>query len=224
MNTAVILDTETTGLDAPELIECAWLRIDINGTIIERGPAERFRPSKAITLGAMATHHIMDEDLVGCPHRSLFRVPDTTYLIGYNVDFDWRVIGEPPVRRIDVCSMCRHPWPEADSHSQSAMLYLLEREAARDALRGAHSAEVDAAVCLAILKNVMFKAGPFVDFEQLWQASERMRIPTKMPFGKHKGMLIGDIPRDYRQWLLRQSDIDTYLVQAVRQSMAKVPA
>ena len=54
-------------------------------------------------------------------------------------------------------------------------------------------------------------------FEQLWERSEVARIPIKMPFGKHKGELIKDIPADYRRWLVSQTDLDPYLVKALMQ-------
>jgi exodeoxyribonuclease X len=36
-----------------------------------------------------------------------------------------------------------------------------------------------------------------------------------MPFGKHKGLLLADVPGDYRDWLLNQEDIDPYLRKAL---------
>ena len=62
----------------------------------------------------------------------------------------------------------------------------------------------------------MRKAGPFADFEALWQASEGRRIPMRMPYGKHKGAAIRDIPTGYRSWLLNQADVDPYLAIALR--------
>jgi exodeoxyribonuclease X len=56
---------------------------------------QRYNPGKPISLGALATHHIIDEDLSGCPPHTDFRLPEgIEYLIGYNVDYDWRVIGD----------------------------------------------------------------------------------------------------------------------------------
>jgi exodeoxyribonuclease X len=37
-----------------------------------------------------------------------------------------------------------------------------------------------------------------------------------MPFGKHRGELIANIPLDYKQWLLKQPDMDEYLVMAIK--------
>jgi exodeoxyribonuclease X len=36
-----------------------------------------------------------------------------------------------------------------------------------------------------------------------------------MPFGKHKGMLLVDVPKDYKKWLLTQQDIDPFLRKAL---------
>lgn len=217
--TAIVFDTETTGLEAPEIIEAAWAQVDLQGRQLGVVESARFRPDKPITLAALATHHIKDEDLHDCPPSWTFSLPaGVDYLIGHNVDFDWRAIGEPKVKRIDVCAFCRQLWPHADSHSQGAMLYLLERGSARELLREAHSAASDVAVCMRLLRHVLTKLGPFESWEGLWQACERARIPTHMPFGKHKGMPIAQVPADYKRWLLKQPDVDPYLTHALRTS------
>ena len=36
-----------------------------------------------------------------------------------------------------------------------------------------------------------------------------------MPFGKHKGELIGDIPTDYLRWLFEKADLDPKLEEWV---------
>ena len=53
-------------------------------------------------------------------------------------------------------------------------------------------------------------------WDELWQASEDARIPKIMPFGKHKGVPIGEVPRDYLGWLGRQQDVDPYLLKAIQ--------
>jgi exodeoxyribonuclease X len=37
-----------------------------------------------------------------------------------------------------------------------------------------------------------------------------------MPFGKHKGMPIAEVPKDYVRWLLNQPDIDPFLRRALQ--------
>ena len=36
-----------------------------------------------------------------------------------------------------------------------------------------------------------------------------------MPFGKHKGELISQMPSDYKQWMLRQDNVSEYLRKAL---------
>lgn len=224
MTRAIIFDTETTGIVDPEIIEAAWIEplfIDhLSSNKIGESFCARYKPSKPISLSAMSVHHIMDEDLECCHPSNTFRLPDDIdYMIGHNIDFDWSAAGKPVVNRICTLALSRYLWPELDSHNQSSMLYFLERENARDLLRGkAHSAADDVRNCLIILSHIVRKLGDVDSWGALWQRSEIARIPTVMPFGKHKGVPIKDIPSDYKRWLLNQPDIDQYLYKALTQS------
>jgi exodeoxyribonuclease X len=219
--TALIFDTEATDLTDPRVIEAAWLKVPDPNTLTSAGSfLQRYNPGKPISLGALATHHIMDEDLVDCPPHSDFRLPDgIEYLVGYNVDYDWKVIGQPDIRRICVLALSRHFFPGLDSYSQSAVLYHVARQQARELLKGAHSADADVYNCHIILSHLiprLVDSAEPLTWERVWQRSEKARVPTVMIFGKHKGAAIKDIPADYKRWLLGQSDIDPYLVKALR--------
>lgn len=214
---ALIFDTETHDSKEPEIIEAAWLRVLFgNPTVIDPEFLEypacvRLKPSKPITLGALATHHIMDEDLAECLQSSDFELPMSDYLIGHNVDFDWQAAGSPAgAKRICTLALCRELWPEADSHTQSAALYLLDRANAREVLKRAHSADADCLICKTILDAIIAKTG-VKSWEELWARSELARIPKVMTFGKHKGVPMADVPADYKRWLLGQPDVDPYL-------------
>ena len=215
MSKSIIFDTEATGIKEPVLIEAAWLELaSIEPFIVTNPFVQRYNPGKPITLGALATHHIMDEELVDCPPASSFRLPDdVSYIIGHNVDFDWEVIGKPEIKRICTLALARKLWPNLDSHTQSALLYYLERNSAREQLRNAHSALTDVGICAVILDHICQQLG-VKTVEDLYTKSEKARIPTNMPFGKHKGTLLADVPSDYKQWLLTQGDIDPYLRKA----------
>lgn len=216
--TAIVFDTETTGTKAPQIIEAAWLRLDSPATLNVTAQFEqRYRPAQRIALGALATHHIYDEELADCPPHTDFRLPaDVQYIIGHNVDYDWNVAGKPDVKRICTLALSRSLYPEADSHSQSAMMYLIDRPNARKLLREAHSALADVQNCRSLLANLLGRCGPVADWEALWQVSEQARLPKVITFGKHKGTAIADIPADYKAWLLRQTDLDPYLVAALK--------
>jgi exodeoxyribonuclease X len=209
----VIIDTEATDAKDPELIEVAAVTVSADPCSLKKIAEyeERFKPEKPISLGAMAVHHIMEEDLTDCKPSSDFKFPGgVDFIIGHNVDFDWQVVGSPDVKRICTLALCRAIWPDLDSHTQSAMLYHLERNMARDKLKNAHSAIYDCFVCYDILKYIV-KATCATTWQELWEASEIARIPTIMVFGKHKGTPMAEVPRDYKDWLLKQDDVDPYL-------------
>lgn len=222
--TAYIFDTETTGVVEPiEVVEAAWVRLDDDLTPLEWWDG-RFRPSKPIELGAMAVHHIMDEDLVGgacLPPSSDFKLPDDcTIVIGHNIDFDWKVAGSPRVRRIDVMAMTWKVWPELGKVSQSALIYFLDRQGARERLKEAHGALADVRNCLFVLRRIAEQVPDFNSWEERWRFSEEARVPDVMPFGKHKGLPMAEVPHDYFDWLLRQPDVDIYLRRAIARAIA----
>lgn len=217
---ALILDTETTGVDEPEPIEVAHIEVSLQDRKLAKIEGQefvgRFKPSKPIAFGALATHHILDEDLESCPPSSTFALPEGVgYIIGWRIDFDWEVIGKPDVKRIDAMAFARSLWPTLDAHTLGAVLYFLDRQVARERLREAHSAIADCRNCARVLYRMMHELGGFDSFEEMWQACERARVPTIMAVGKHKGMRIADLPRDYKQWFLKQPDVDPYLRQAL---------
>jgi exodeoxyribonuclease X len=216
MPQAIIFDVEATDKKDAVIIEAASLDVSsINPLVVGNPWVQRYNPGKPISLGALATHHIMDEELVNCPASSSFRLPaGTKYLIGHSVDFDWEAIGSPEVRRICTLALSRSLWPEIDSHTQSALLYFFERTTAREQLREAHSALADVWICSKILGQIIAKLRP-TSLDALWEMSEKARIPTIMPFGKHKGELISQLPVDYKRWALRLDNITGYLRKAL---------
>jgi exodeoxyribonuclease X len=216
MSKAIIFDTEATGIKEPVLIEAAWLELEsIEPFSINNPFVQRYNPGKPITLGALATHHILDEELIDGPPASSFSLSgDVKYLIGHNVDFDWEVIGKPEIKRICTLALARKLWPNLDSHNQGALLYYLDRNTAREQLRNAHSALTDVGICAVILDHICQQLD-IKTIEDLYAESEKARVPTTMPFGKHKGLPLGDLPIDYKQWLLGQGDIDPYLKKAL---------
>jgi exodeoxyribonuclease X len=216
MPKTIIFDTEATDIKEPVLIEAAWLEVTkIQPLTIGEQFVQRYNPGKPISLGALATHHILDEDLLDCPAASSFQLPtDLEYLIGHNIDFDWQVLGKPNIKRICTLALARQVWPNLDSHSQSALLYHLDRQHAREQLRNAHSALADVGICAKILESICAEL-QIDSVEALWIASEKARMPSHMPFGKHKGIPLNEVPADYKNWLLGQSDIDPYLRKAL---------
>ena len=103
--TALIFDTETHKLHG-DIIEAAAIEIEFtpfcNAMPImptQFDYSKRFKPSEPISLGAMAVHHILDEDLNKCPSFTTFKMPivDVQYLIGHNIDYDIKAVNRAGV-------------------------------------------------------------------------------------------------------------------------------
>lgn len=222
-----IFDVETTGATSPEIIEAAWINISNPIDLLKISSwKERFKPSKRIELGALAVHHILDEELEGCADSSLFKLPsDASYIIGHNIDYDWQAAGSPDVKRICTLALARKFVENLDSYSQSALIYHFYRHVATSRLKEAHSALADVENCQLLLakliETINKKQGYQVrSWQMLWEISEKARIPKVMPFGKHKGLPISELPKGYQNWALAQETIDPYVKQAIKQYCA----
>jgi exodeoxyribonuclease X len=217
----ILLDTETNDKDNPVPLQIAYLYLSRNFNVVEEFYSN-FNPEAPISYGAMATHHILPEDVKDCPPYSSFIFPEgVEYMIGHNIDFDWCALGQPEVKRIDTLAICRHLFPGVDSHTQSSMLYFFYGSEIRPNLKEAHNAYCDVENCAKLLKKLVEVIEkrlhtPLLTIEELYNFSEMARIPTIIPFGKHKGMKIKDLPKDYVQWLLRQPELDPYLEKALK--------
>lgn len=211
---AIILDIEATGLEEPEVIELAWkgwLRDDeMHRTL--------YKPTKPLSWGAIAMHHILMEELEGSPPTSqaALDVPPSKFIIGHGIDFDWRALGQPDSRRICTLAMARELWPEVDSHTLTAMTYYIRgatKETRAQVRNAAHGAVTDVLLCEYLLQTVMDVA-KISDLESLWSFSEAARIPKVMTFGKFKGQPVSAVDRGYMNWYRKQPDTDPYLLEA----------
>ena len=207
MNEVIIIDSETNSADKDcEYIEIAYIGLTPSTLLSSETPtnveisfSQRYLPTKVIALGALATHHIHISDLQACPPTGTFELPkETKYIIGHNIDFDWRAIKTPDVRRVDTLALARYFLPDLDSHTQSALLYHILGVKARPILRDAHSAKADVRICLTILDHLIDYFIEVTTIEELWEVSEVARVPSHMQFGKHKGVAIANIPISYK--------------------------
>lgn len=240
--TAIILDTETTGLRQPEPVEIAFIKLiyepkeylkqqhGLLGAKHETFRA-RYSVSKPIEPGATKIHGITDNDIANLPHWSMFQIPRGEFIIGHKIDYDAKVLGVPDAKYICTCNLSRLLWPELPNHKLTTIVEEKFPKMATSLTANAHGALVDCKLCLLILETAI------VEFEGLdtWQdmyeiagvtvakAKQSANKPiTVMPFGKHKGMLIADMPTDYLQWLATKADINNQkLLEAVQKVLAE---
>ncbi|ENU92530.1 hypothetical protein F971_01512 [Acinetobacter vivianii] len=209
MQIGLIFDTETNKLHG-EIIEAAVLEVfilDGELRLLNAGHVfGRYKPSESICLGAMATHHIIDEDLENCPPASSFRFPsdlDTTYLIGHNIDYDIDAVKKTdyilPEKFHAICTlaMARRLWPTLETHTLSALAYHIshDRDATREHLKDAHSAITDCYTTFDLLK-VIVEQQNIQTMDELAKFAESCRYPTHIFFGDFKGCAISDMETD----------------------------
>lgn len=220
---ALIFDTETTGSTEPvRIVQAAWIELDDTLQAIKTVNLY-FNPDRPIDSGAMAVHGLMGPELKDKPLYDTFHLPETDFIIGHNIDYDWEQAGSPEhVKRICTLALARKLWPDADSHQLLALCYRLAPEKAKILHKMAHNARYDVALNLIVLHAIANEMG-LHSAETLWEASEQARIPDVMPFGKHKGAKIADLPRDYVQWMLGQKDLDPYLRTALERRLSPTP-
>lgn len=225
---SIILDTETHTLNGLP-IEIAYAPITLEQGKLSLDQTKLFDQlytvDEPISYGSMAVHHILESDLAGQPSYKTFQLPpETTYIIGHNIDYDIKAIERCGVninhiKPICTLALARSVWPEAEAHNISALIYQISQgsEQARTLLKGAHRADADIILTANILMHIIAHTG-IQNIEALYEASEQARIPKTMPFGKHKGTAIQDLPKDYVSWLKKQGNLDPHLDTALTQA------
>ncbi|WP_038343035.1 3'-5' exonuclease [Acinetobacter sp. A47] len=209
MQRGLIFDTETNKLYG-EIIEAAALEVVIfegELRLLNSGhDFGRFKPSEPISLGAMATHHILDEDLEDCPRSTSFRFPaglDTTHLIGHNIDYDVDAVKKTdyilPDKFHSICTlaMARRLWPTLETHTLSALAYHIspDKGEMREHLKEAHSAVTDCYTTFDLLKTIV-EHQSIQTMEELAVFAESCRYPTHIFYGEFKGHAITDLETD----------------------------
>ena len=221
---ALVIDTEATDKKDGILIELAWFDPYTNETF-----DSRFNPECPITMGAMATHHIIDAAVADKPSHTTATLPDgLQYVIGHNIDFDVDVLKRSGIdlshtKKICTLALARAAFPELTSHSIGGLMYALsETQAeAREFLKAAHSAVADVTMTWFILKESAKKLGLGNSLMLLHLASEKARIVKKMPHGEHKDKPMDQVPIKYIQYALdKWTDCDKYLRTALEKAKA----
>lgn len=234
----IILDTETTDLDGV-VIQLAHGAIEFktqgSSTVPMLDESRIYNEffsagDEKISYEAMGVHHIVEADLLGKPNTSTLRIPpQTKYVIGHNIAFDMKAMQRSngvdlskDVKTICTLALARHTWPELKSHKLSNLIYFIHKGSyyARDILANAHDAKTDIICTAQVLKEICRNQG-ITNIEDLYALSESSLIPKTMPFGKHKGIEIDKVPKDYMTWYLSQDDVNPYIAKAFNTALAK---
>lgn len=204
----LIVDTETTGLD-PErdsLLELGWADL----ADLSAAGSSFVKFDGRIPPEAQATHHIRQIDVLSAPPRKevvdKLRALEPTLLVAHNAAFDQSMLPELE----DYSWLCtwrcaRHLWSQAPSHSLQVLRYWLGLEVETPPDLAPHRALYDVLVTRELLRLILSRH----PLEELLKLQDMPVLLATVHFGKHKGMLWKDVPRDYLSWLLRQQDLDS---------------
>lgn len=204
----LFLDSETTGnLEEDRLIQLAWKTSE--GAVVN----ETFKPPLPIKYGAMAVHHITNEDVEtknsfqsSTSKLELEKLLEDHFIVAHNAEFDVEMLRKEGVKiekYIDTLKLARK-YVEAETHQLQALRYQLKLGSSEDLRKAiAHDALGD----VLILEQLFLFLEKLIDPEkkdEILLASCEPSLIEIMQFGKHKGRKFEDVAiyhRDYLEWL-----------------------
>ncbi len=206
----VVIDTETTGVDPAidRIVEVAAVRF-LGGK-----PQDRFTalcdPGREVPATASAVHHLTLKHLRDAPTFELIAndlndfVGDNP-IVAHNAPFDRAFLpglGDRPW----FCSLrfARHLWPDAPAHRNEVLRYWLGLD--HEELDGLvpHRALTDALVTGFLFNaelDVFGGLNPAASYAHVADYIDSPVRVERLPFGRHRGRKISEIPTDYLRWL-----------------------
>lgn len=239
MTTVVVLDTETSGLDPAEgaaLLETAYVTLDDFGGGWHYGRGGTYGSDYIAYEGeippqARAVHHISPDDVRPGAQGVVTKdewlhgilaaeVPGEMVYAAHNAAFDRRFLPELTLPWICTYRCACHIWPDAPAHSNQVLRYYLGVNPPAKMMEGLapHRALYDAAVTAAILQLMLREH----NIQQLLHLTDQPVLQTRVRFGKHRGELWSEVPRDYVAWIVRRGDFDDDVMYTARHTLGLV--
>ena len=215
-----VIDFETTGLP-PEASVCEAAYVDLRGDPVEvtNGWDRLVCPTTEMTLEALATHHITEDEArhlgIAWPKASAILIEESPdFFAAHNADFEKAFFNPEGSRWIDTYKVALRLWPDAPAHRNQVLRYFLKLTVG-DRAMPPHRAAPDAWVTA----HLLLKALEHTTIAELVQWSEEPPYLTKLTFGKHRGKLYSEAPRDYLEWIVRQ-DMEPGVIAAAKRELA----
>lgn len=220
----IYLDTETTGSGANDRLCQIAFKTDA-GTTMD----ELFNPEMLISVEAMSIHQITNEMVADKPifkgsdaykQLQVLFATDDSILVAHNAKFDVSMLNREdlfPKKIICTYKLARYLDKEGviPKYNLQYLRYYLKLNI--DAT--AHTAIGDVLVLEGLFQRIYAKFkgqtigdDPVADMIKI--SSSPVLVP-RMPFGKHKGLKMAEVPKDYPEWL-SGTDLDEDLAYTVR--------
>lgn len=215
-------DVETTGVRPEDkIVELAYARIDANLNILFRDES-LIDPEIPIPSGASAVHGITNARVADEPTIEQYMkmkgnplmTDEPAILIAHNAPFDIRYFGphmHPETEILCTLRLVKKLFPDLDSHKLQALKYSLNLPEVEG---DAHRAGADVDMLINLVAYLMLHTGH--DIYGLVDLSKQPLEIKKMPFGKHKGKPLSEVPKDYIDWLLKQDNVDQDLATSLK--------
>lgn len=217
-NMLVLTDTETASLEGG-VADIAVMHVNDDLEIVWEIES-LIDPERPISPQAMGIHHITNEMVADAPTLREFveivcdrdPFPSGSIICGHNIQFDIRMLKDVmPADHLRLCTLklARVLFPDLPDHKLQTIRYTFGLDAGT-----AHRAMGDVRVCLDFLRNIRRELGHSL-VDMLALARKPLSGDSKMPFGKHQGMKLKELPRSYVTWLLSKPDVDPEIRQAL---------
>ena len=212
-----VADTETSGFNPPPfpasgVASIAWIEIDE-----ELNQLNEFysliNPGCPIASGASQANGIYDADVADAPKlASVFQIDYAALIVAHNAQFDLRFL-RPFIATEDIYTICtlamaRRYLPRAANHKLGTLVEYLNLEK-----HEAHNALGDTKMTLSLLRELMKISGRTLVQEM--QLAKKPALIQTMPFGKHKGMSLLDVPVEYLNWLVATPDLNAEMKASI---------
>jgi len=205
----IFLDTETTGTGPADRLCQIAFKIKSGYTV-----NELFNPGMPITIDAMTVHHITNEMVLDKP---AFRDSDTWsklrdlvnsdgyVMVAHNAPFDVGMLKKEGIAPKNVICTLKLAWyfykdGVIPKYGLQYLRYYLKLNV--DATP--HTALGDILALEALFNRIYAKAVVELGDDAVSKMIEVSKNPVlyrRMPFGKHKGLKMEEVPVDYLQWL-----------------------
>ena len=200
----IVLDFETTGLQPGyRPVEIAWLEFD-SLYKVSQSVTSLIDPQIPIEPGAQRVHGISSEMLAGMPtleeflqgeHADKF-ADEHVLVVAHNAAFDLPMFAPFCKKATSLCTMrlAQALYPTAENHKLQTLASMFAVE-----VEPTHRAMADVGACFELLRTIAKKEDKSID--ELLVVASYTSPESLMPFGKHKGKMIKDLPSDYVAWL-----------------------
>jgi DNA polymerase-3 subunit epsilon len=224
----IYYDTETTGIrnDKDRIIELAAFDPIENRTF-----CHLINPGIAIPKEATAIHHISDEMVANAPsfkevaEAFIAFCPANTVLIAHNndafdklfleVEFKRAGVSLPSFYYIDTLKWARKYRNDLPRHTLQSL-----REVYGFPANQAHRALDD----VIVLHQVFSSMIDDLSMEKVLDLLAKPQVLSRMPFGKHQGKLLSEVPKDYVKWLASSGAFDKSENQDLKDCFEKLGA